>query len=105
MRNWAFLALREITDQLCLPMHRPGKTGMRNTEPKRWPSSNSWIGGGSAAISSTIPETYSRVLIGGVNSTGVAFEAVERHLGILADLDEIAVGITRVAAPFPAVIV
>jgi len=40
--------------QLCLPMHRLGDTGMRNTEPKRWPSSNSWIGGESAAISSTM---------------------------------------------------
>jgi len=39
------------------------------------------------------------------NSTGVVFETVERHLSILADLDEVAVGITHVATPFPAVIV
>jgi hypothetical protein len=38
-------------------------------------------------------------------STGGGFETVERHLSILADLDEIAVGITHVATPFPAVIV
>ena len=30
---------------------------------------------------------------------------VQRHLGILADFDEIAVGITHVAPPFPPVIV
>jgi len=36
---------------------RLGETGMRSTGPKRWPSSNSWIVGESAAISSTIPET------------------------------------------------
>jgi hypothetical protein len=39
------------------------------------------------------------------NSTGGGFETVERHLSILADLDQIAVGITHVATPFPAVIV
>jgi hypothetical protein len=39
------------------------------------------------------------------NSTGLVFETVERHLSILADLDEVAVGITHVATPFPAVIV
>ena len=39
------------------------------------------------------------------DSAGVVLETVEGHLGILADLDEIAVGITRVAAPFRAVIV
>jgi hypothetical protein len=39
------------------------------------------------------------------NSTGGVFETVERHLSILADLDEIAVGITHIATPFPAVIV
>jgi len=39
------------------------------------------------------------------NSTGMVFETVERHLSILADLDEVAVGITHVATPFPAVIV
>ena len=33
----------------------------------------------------------------------VAVEPVEGELSILADLDEIAVGITHVAAPFPAV--
>ena len=32
-------------------------------------------------------------------------EPVEGDLSILADLDEVAVGITHVAAPFPAVIV
>src|SRR6516164_9023976 len=37
--------------------------------------------------------------------SAVAFESVEGHLCILADLDEVAVGITHVAAPFPAVIV
>ena len=41
---------------------------------------------------------------------GNAFEAnaiygVENARGILADLDEVAVGITHVAAPFPAAIV
>ena len=30
---------------------------------------------------------------------------VERHLSILADLDEVAVGIAQIAAPFPTVIV
>jgi hypothetical protein len=39
------------------------------------------------------------------NSTDIVFETVERHLSILADLDEVAVGITHVATPFPAVIV
>ena len=39
------------------------------------------------------------------DSTGIVFETVERHLSILADLDEVAVGITHVATPFPAVIV
>ena len=39
------------------------------------------------------------------NSTGVVFETVEGHLSILADLDEVAVGITHVATPFPAMIV
>jgi hypothetical protein len=39
------------------------------------------------------------------NSTGIVFETVERHLSILADLDEVAVGITHVATPFPAAIV
>jgi hypothetical protein len=39
------------------------------------------------------------------NSTGIVFETVERHLSILADFDGIAVGITHVATPFPAVIV
>jgi hypothetical protein len=37
--------------------------------------------------------------------SSVVFETVESHLSILADLDEVAVGITHVAAPFPAVIV
>src|SRR5215472_2505202 len=36
---------------------------------------------------------------------GVVSETVERHLSILADLDEVPVGITHVATPFPAVIV
>jgi len=40
-----------------------------------------------------------------VKLTGVVFETVEGHLSILADLDEVAVGITHVASPFPAVIV
>src|SRR6267143_6695529 len=44
-----------------------------------------------------------RELLG--NSTGVFFETVERHLSILADLDEIAVGITQIATQFPTVIV
>jgi len=35
----------------------------------------------------------------------VLIEPVEGDLSILADLDEVAVGITHVAAPFPAVIV
>jgi hypothetical protein len=38
------------------------------------------------------------------NSTGIAFETVERRLRILADLDEVAVGITHVATPLAAVI-
>jgi len=33
----------------------------------------------------------------------VAIEPVEGHLSILADFDEVAIGITHVAAPFPAV--
>jgi len=33
----------------------------------------------------------------------VAIESVEGHLSVLADLDEVTVGITHVAAPFPAV--
>jgi hypothetical protein len=37
--------------------------------------------------------------------TGAAFETVEDRLSILADLDEVAVRITHVAAPFRAVIV
>lgn len=37
--------------------------------------------------------------------TGVTFEVVEGHLSILADLDEVAVGITHVAPPFPAPII
>ena len=39
------------------------------------------------------------------NSTGVGFETVERHLSILADLDEVAIRITHIATPFPTVIV
>ena len=39
------------------------------------------------------------------NSTGVVFETVDRHLSILADLDEVAVRITHIATPFPTVIV
>jgi hypothetical protein len=35
----------------------------------------------------------------------VVVESVEGDLSILTDLDEIAVGVTHVAAPFPAVIV
>jgi len=37
--------------------------------------------------------------------TGFIFEMVERYLSILADLDEVPVGITHVASPFHAVIV
>jgi hypothetical protein len=33
------------------------------------------------------------------------FESLQRHLSILADLDEVAVGITHVTTSFPAVIV
>src|SRR6267378_5499592 len=44
-----------------------------------------------------------RELLG--NSTGIVFETVERHLSILADLDEVAVGIPHIATPFPTVIV
>jgi len=39
------------------------------------------------------------------NFTGVVFETFEGDFSILADLDEVAVGITHVTAPFPAVIV
>src|SRR5262249_38606886 len=39
------------------------------------------------------------------DSNGLVFETVERLLSILADLYEVAVGITQVTAPFPAVIV
>jgi hypothetical protein len=39
------------------------------------------------------------------NLISIPLETVEGHLSILADLDEVAVGITHVAAPFPAVIV
>jgi hypothetical protein len=38
-------------------------------------------------------------------STGVLFEVVKRKLRILANLDEVTVGITHVAPPFPTVIV
>ena len=38
-------------------------------------------------------------------STDIAFEPIERFLSILADLDEVAVRITHIATPFPAVIV
>jgi hypothetical protein len=38
------------------------------------------------------------------NSAGIVFETVDRHRSILADLDEVAVGITHVATPFPVVI-
>ena len=37
--------------------------------------------------------------------TAVVVEPVEGDFNILADLDEIAVGITHVAAPFPTAIV
>ena len=37
--------------------------------------------------------------------TGIGFETVERHFCILADSDEVPIGITHVATPFPAVIV
>jgi hypothetical protein len=37
--------------------------------------------------------------------TGFVLETAERHLSILADLDEVAVGITHVAAPIPAAVV
>ena len=37
--------------------------------------------------------------------TGVVLETVESHLSISADLDDVTVGITHVAAPFPAVII
>ncbi|MGB7283679.1 MAG: hypothetical protein WBE13_15545 [Candidatus Acidiferrum sp.] len=42
------------------------------------------------------------------NSTGMVLKVlktVERHLRILPDFDEVAIGITHVGAPFPAVIV
>ena len=39
------------------------------------------------------------------DSMSVLFEVVERHLSVLADLDEVAVGIAHVATPFPTVIV
>ena len=39
------------------------------------------------------------------NSTGIVFETVEGHLRILADLDEVAVGITHLATPLPTMIV
>ena len=39
------------------------------------------------------------------NPGGVLFEVFERYLRILADLEDIAVGIAHVATPFPAVIV
>ena len=39
----------------------------------------------------------------GLNLTGAFLEIVDRHLGILPDLDEVPVGITHVTAPFPAV--
>ncbi len=36
-------------------------------------------------------------------TAGFILETIDRHLSVLADLDEVAVGITHVAAPFPAV--
>ena len=54
---------------------------LRDSEPaKFWPSSG-------AALAKLI----------------VAVEPVDGHLSILADLDDVAVGVTHVAAPFPAV--
>src|SRR2546425_7206609 len=44
-------------------------------------------------------------MIAAGNSSGVLLEVVERHPSILADLDEVAVGIAHVATPFPAVVV
>ena len=35
----------------------------------------------------------------------VLFEVVERHLSVLADLDDVAVGIAHIATPFPTVVV
>jgi hypothetical protein len=40
-----------------------------------------------------------------INLSAVLFEMVEGHLTILADLDEVAVGIAHVTTPFPPVIV
>lgn len=39
------------------------------------------------------------------NLVGIVVETVDGELGVLADFDDVAVGITHVAAPFPAVIV
>ena len=39
------------------------------------------------------------------NLTGLVFETIERPLNMLAYLDEIAVGVTHVVAPFAVVIV
>src|SRR3989442_15253726 len=44
-------------------------------------------------------------MIAAGNSSGVLLEVVERHLSVLADLDEVAVGIAHVATPFPTVVV
>ncbi len=41
----------------------------------------------------------------GATELTVALEPVEGDLSILTDLDKVAVGITHVAAPFPAMIV
>jgi hypothetical protein len=39
------------------------------------------------------------------NSSGVRFEAIDRCWSVLADFDDVAVGIAQVATPFPAVVV
>jgi hypothetical protein len=51
-----------------------------------------------------IADQYQETRLSVGKLTGV-FETIESHLSILADLDEVAVGITHVAAPFSAVIV
>ena len=55
MRTWTFLALMRSPAKPCLAMRRPGRNGIRSTGPNGWPSSNSWIGGKCAAISSRHP--------------------------------------------------
>ena len=58
------------------------------------------------SITARIPAGQSSPFSGrGSDLRDVGFETVEGHLSIWADLDQVSVGITHVATPFPAAIV